>query len=247
MADLKISSLDVLAEAALYYSGNQENKPMNYPIGPKKLIQYRYEAQQSSAINSNVDFNGRLHSHSSGYASSSSPNHSSSSSPVLDSQLRISYSASSSDSTTLSEFNDLATITPKPNKITKKSSNATVNRSTAKKSRTKRKSTASASSTASSAIKDDAGFSQFVESVGITPKTTVDRKELDLIDDVFDENTKIQVKTPKLTYTLRGMRKRKPSTKTPDDLKDQEYYEKRHRNNLAGKRAFNEFMVHTAH
>ena len=238
MADLKISSLDVLAEAALYYSGNQENKPMNYSIGPKKLMQYRYEAQQNLAINSNVDFNGRLYSHSSGYASSSSPNHSSSSSPELHSQLRT-YSASSSDSNspTFNELNDLATITPKSNKTAKKSG-STVNGSSAKKSRTKRKSTASTSSTASSGVvfKEDAGFNQFVESVGITPKSTVDRKELDLIDDVFDENTKIQVKTPKLTYTLRGMRKRKPSTKTPDDLKDQEYYEKRHRNNLAGKR-----------
>lgn len=78
--------------------------------------------------------------------------------------------------------------------------------------------------------------------MSITPKldANLTTKSLDqLRDSVFDENVKIEVKTPKLTYTLRGMRNRKPSTKTPDHLKDQDYFEKRERNNLAARKSRN--------
>jgi len=219
------SSLDVLAEAALFYSDNQENisRSMNCTIGPKKFIQYRYEAEQNStATNStNLEFNAdRLHS--SGYVSSSpnESNHSSSSSNGSN-ELRSYYESSPT-------YDEEATkSTSKKSKRVKK---------TVSNKRTKKNSTTSTTSTTST--KDgDLNLNKFVTSISIKSKDAKESND----DDVFDEtgDLKILVKTPKLSYTLRGMRKRKPSTKTPDSLKDEDYYEKRRRNNLAAKKSRN--------
>ena len=234
MTDFKLTSLDVLAEAALLYSGgdnnednqnSQENSNDNYAMLPKKRFLNKYYQN-----NLNTQANERLNSNSSGY--SSTTNESSKSPDYLSSSSeRESFSLSNSPPTNFEE------TTPKSNKILTNST--AVNLSNVKRYSTK-KSAKKLSKNLS--IEEQKGYlNEFANKVSIKPKIENDNKQLnDLNDDVFDdENVKIEVKTPKLTYTLRGMRKRKASTKTPDFMKDEEYYAKRERNNLAAKKSRN--------
>ena len=244
----KITSLDVLAEAALFYSANQENDAQSINCSsvsstvPKKRKHFlldRYEAEQNSLNGADSQFeHGRLNSNSSGYSSSpmsSSPEPGESPSSASTSPVSFAGSPTAAESTS-----------PKAKKAPKSASVS----SAAKKSQTSRSKKASStvttpSSDASSDVSNDAKsvahLDEFVKKVSITPKLDVSSSKSfdDLRDSVFDENVKIEVKMPKLTYTLRGMRTRKPSTKTPDHLKDEDYYAKRERNNLAARKSRN--------
>jgi len=280
MDDRKMSSLDVLAEAALYYSNNQENSSasINCPMMPKKRIQYRYQAEQdaeleaarilvahrssgysSSSPNTNESLNpsspntNEFLNHSSPNTDESpnhsspntdeSPNHSlpnTDESPNHSSSSEVPLSYHSSSSSPISDDSS------RPTKVTNRSVKGSKSVSNKKRSRAKNNSTTSNESTVSNLStrkrtesKEEINFKKFAESVSITPKIESSSSKINWTDEVFDENCKIEVKTPKLTYTLRGMRKRKASTKTPDDQRDQEYYEKRHRNNEAARKSRN--------
>lgn len=259
MSDFKLSSLDVLAEAALFYSTNQENDAQSINCSaatvPKKRKHYlldRYEAEQNGGLNGAASFvHGRLMSNSSGYSSSttSESERKSSSDGYQTSSPEPYESCSGSTSPTSSDHSPTASLTAsltasKPRKTPETTSvNSSVSSaagstagSTAKKSQLSRSRKASSTaSTPTDGVQRDY-LNEFVKKVSITPK--VDNSKAGA-DDVFDDNVKIEVKTPKLTYTLRAMRTRKPSTKTPDHLKDQDYFEKRERNNLAARKSRN--------
>ena len=211
MSDFKITSLDVLAEAALLFSDQINNESINAEIVvPKKRKFYRYEAEKIT--NSDDQTNKRLNSNSSGYSSTNeSPNHLTSSSPEL-------FSSSSS----------LMTFETSKSTSTKKSTKS----STRSSSKLKKVN--------STSTKQNISLKEFAKNVSLTPKIENEKEFLDLNENnVLDANVKIEVKTPRLTFTLRGLRKRKPSTKTPDYLKDQDYFVKRERNNLAAKKSRN--------
>lgn len=280
MANL-FSSLDVLAEAALFCSQeNQENsaqmincpdQPIDYSVqsincpvqavsvpaqvnnspptfNPKKrkhYLMHLYEAEQRGLIA--AQNGGLFDPSSSGYSPlSSSPEQ-------LGSVLTPPASNPSSPTTEAAPVNPA--IKPVANSPVSPAANSPVSPtvsptassmvspaagSTAKKSKSSRSKKASPKTPASSEAKS-AAIKEYVKKVSITPKLEANStKSLDTLrEKVFDENVKIEVKTPKLTYTLRGMRTRKPSTKTPDHLKDEEYYAKRERNNEAARKSRN--------
>lgn len=272
MANL-FSSLDVLAEAALFCSQeNQENsaqmincpdqpidysvQSINYPVqavnvpaqannspptfNPKKrkhYLMHLYEAEQRGLMA--AQNGGLFDPSSSGYSPlSSSPEQ-------LGSVLTPPASNPSSPTTEAAPVNPAIspvanspvspTVSPTPSSMVSPAAG-----STAKKSKSSRSKKASPTTPATSEAKS-AAIKEYVKKVSITPKLEANStKSLDALrEKVFDENVKIEVKTPKLTYTLRGMRTRKPSTKTPDHLKDEEYYAKRERNNEAARKSRN--------
>lgn len=250
MSDFKLTSLEVLAEAAMFHCANQENDSLSIncssaPIKRKHYLLDRYEAEQNGLNSAAGSFmQGRLNSNSSGYSSSSTESEPKSPSDEYPSSSPSSspepyQSCSTSNSPTGLDHGTTST-SPKPKKA------ATVNSATGKKSQASR--SRKASSTGSSPTGSPTGsptdvqrdyLNEFAKKVIITPKVDNLKAGADLRNEVFNDNVKIEVKTPKLTYTLRAMRKRKPSTKTPDHLKDREYYEKRKRNNLAARKSRN--------
>lgn len=69
-----------------------------------------------------------------------------------------------------------------------------------------------------------------LSSIQITTKPTKVKSE-------NAEDQKIVIKTPEATSFFGSMRKRKAASKTPDELKDEEYYVKRQKNNEAARKS----------
>lgn len=77
-------------------------------------------------------------------------------------------------------------------------------------------------------------FNKYIkESVKLTAK--IDEKATSNGNSL--DNIKVEVKTLNMSYIFNDLRDRKPSTKTPDSMKDEEYFEKRRLNNEAARKS----------